>query len=121
LFIGCQQNPKFNVIHFTGYAEITSEDSVLLYENLKLFQDNPNVDVELNGYTDTIGPDSINLVKSQTRTDVIESWLVVNGISSLRLTAIGRGENNPVADNRTAEGRALNNRVEFIVGSTTYD
>jgi len=121
LFIGCQQNPKFNVIHFTGYTEIASEDSVLLYENLLTIQNNPGISVELKGYTDTIGPDSINLIKSQARADTIKTWLVIKGVSSIRLTATGHGENNPVADNRTAEGRAQNNRVEFIIGSTTYD
>jgi outer membrane protein OmpA-like peptidoglycan-associated protein len=115
LFIECQHNPEFNIIHFTGYAEIATEDSVLLYENLQIIQNNPGISVELNGYTDSIDSDSLNLIKSQDRADTIESWLVINGISSSRLTAIGRGENNPVADNRTSEGRALNNRIEFIV------
>jgi outer membrane protein OmpA-like peptidoglycan-associated protein len=115
LFSQCQHNLEFNVIHFTGYTEIAPEDSVLLSDNLQLLQDNPNINVELNGYTDSIDPDSWNLIKSQARADTIKSWLVINGISSLRITAIGHGENNPVGDNRTAEGRALNNRVEFIV------
>ncbi len=115
LFIKCQHNPEFNIIHFTGYADIAVEDSVLLYDNLQLLKDNPDISVELNGYTDSIDPDSLNLIKSQARADTIETWLVIKGISSIRLTALGYGENNPVGDNRTVEGRAQNNRVEFIV------
>jgi hypothetical protein len=121
LYIGCRHNPELNVIHFTGYTEIALEDSVLLYENLQTIQSNPGISVELNGYTDTIGPDSMNLVISQARADTLKTWLVIKGVSSIRLTATGHGENNPVGDNRTAEGRAQNNRVEFIIGSTTYD
>jgi outer membrane protein OmpA-like peptidoglycan-associated protein len=113
-FIACQHVLEFNAIHFVGYTEIAEEDSMLLYENLQIIQDNPDIDVELNGYTDTVGSDSSNLVKSQARADTIRFWLVRKGIDSTRLIAIGYGEANPVADNRTAEGRALNNRVEFI-------
>jgi OOP family OmpA-OmpF porin len=112
--MACQHVLQFNTIHFVGYTEIAEEDSVLLYDNLQIIQDNPNIDIELNGYTDTIGPDSVNLVKSQARADTIESWLVRKGITSTRLFAIGHGEADPVADNRTPEGRALNNRVEFV-------
>jgi len=112
--MACQHVLEFNAIHFVGYTEIAEEDSMLLYENLQIIQDNPDIDVELDGYTDTVGLDSFNLVKSQARADTIKSWLVRKGIDSSRLIAIGYGEANPVADNYTAEGRALNNRVEFV-------
>jgi hypothetical protein len=55
-----------------------------------------------------------NLAGSQIRADTIKSWLVQQGIDSLRLIAIGYGEANPIADNRTTEGRAQNNLVGFI-------
>jgi len=113
-FMACQHMLEFNTIHFVGYTEIAEEDSMLLYENLQIIQDNPNINVELDGYSDTIGSDSLNRVKSQARADTIKSWLVRKGIDSSRLIAIGYGEANPVADNRTAQGRALNNRVEFV-------
>ena len=71
--------PEFNIIHFAGYTEIAEEDSVLLYENLQIIQDNPDIDVELDGYTDTVGPDSFNLVKSQARADNSELSGIVAG------------------------------------------
>jgi len=113
-FMTCQDGLDLHTIRFVGYTEIAKEDSVLLYENLQLIQDNPDIDVELDGYTDTVGSDSLNLVKSQARADTIKSWLIRKGIASTRLIAIGYGEASPVADNRTVEGRALNNRVEFL-------
>ena len=110
----CHEEPEFHIIHFAQDTEIVETDSALLYENLETLEENNDVDVELAGYTDTIGSDSTNLVLSQARGDTIKSWLVRHGITSSRLTAIGYGESNPIGDNRTAEGRALNNRVEFI-------
>ncbi|HEX7319883.1 MAG TPA: OmpA family protein [bacterium] len=112
--VACQKEIEFNIIHFTGYTEIAVEDSALLYENLQLLQDHPKIDVELRGYTDSVGEDSVNMVKSHARADAIRAWLVSNGVDSLQLYAIGWGEDDPVGDNHTAEGRALNNRVEFV-------
>lgn len=51
---------------------------------------------------------------SLARADTVRLWLIRNSIDSVRLTTIGFGETEPVADNRTAEGRAQNDRVEFI-------
>ena len=112
--LACVEEPEFHTIHFSQDTEIVEADSALLYENLEILEENEGIDIELAGYTDTIGSDSTNLVLSQARADTIESWLVRHGITSSRLTAIGYGESNPIGDNRTAEGRALNNRVEFI-------
>ena len=116
LLIACDETPEFHIIHFShGTTEVVEADSALLYENLETLQDNTNVDVELAGYTDTIGSDSENMVLSQARADTIKSWLVQQGIASSRLTAVGYGESNPIGDNRTTEGRRLNNRVEFVI------
>jgi outer membrane protein OmpA-like peptidoglycan-associated protein len=112
--VACQKEIEFNVIHFTGYTDIAVEDSALLYENLQLIQDHPKMDIKLRGYTDSIGEDSVNMVKSYARADTINAWLVRNGVDSLRLLVIGCGEQDPIGDNHTAEGRALNNRVEFV-------
>ena len=113
--LGCQKGSEFCTIHFhANTTEIVEYDSSLLYQNLEILEDNPDVDVELAGHTNSVGSDSANLVLSQARADTVRLWLLRNEIDSLRLTAVGYGENNPVADNRTAEGRAENDRVEFI-------
>jgi outer membrane protein OmpA-like peptidoglycan-associated protein len=112
--VDCQRGPEFHIIHFAQDTQIVEADSALLYENMETLEENGDVDVELAGYTDTVGPYSFNLELSQARADTIKSWLVQHGVNSTRLTTVGYGEANSIGDNRTAEGRALNNRVEFI-------
>ncbi len=112
--LSCQKEVEFSVIHFTGYTDIAVEDSALLYENLQLIQDHPKVDVELRGYTDSVGGDSVNMVKSYARACTLKAWLVGNDIDEVRLLSVGYGEQDPVGNNQTAEGRVMNNRVEFV-------
>lgn len=70
----------------------------------------------VNGHTDSVGSDSRNLALSQQRSESILKWLVINNIISQELIQIRPfGKSKPVAPNRTAEGRALNRRVEMIV------
>lgn len=62
-----------------------------------------------------LNTDEYNLDLSKRRAQSVVSWLVGHGIAANRLTAQGFGKNNPVADNVTAQGRALNRRVEIAV------
>jgi outer membrane protein OmpA-like peptidoglycan-associated protein len=88
---------------------------VILEANLQEMADFPDVRVDLVGHTNSVGSDSANLVLSGERADTVYHWLVNNGISSTRLTMRAVGESDPVADNTTEEGRALNDRVEFVI------
>ena len=76
--------------------------------------DNSNIKVELRGYTDNTGSASANLELSQRRADAVKNWLANKGIAPSRIKAIGFGEANPIADNRTEQGRRLNRRIEFV-------
>ena len=67
------------------------------------------------GHTDSIGTDAYNDRLSLARAQAVKSYLVGLGIASDRITVEGRGEREPVADNKTAEGRAKNRRVEIKV------
>ncbi len=70
------------------------------------------------GHTDWIGPDAYNQALSVRRADAVKAYLVSKGVPANRITASGKGKSNPVADNRTAAGRALNRRVDVeIIGS----
>ncbi|MGH8432762.1 MAG: OmpA family protein, partial [Solimonas sp.] len=56
-----------------------------------------------------------NLALSQRRADAVKAWLVKDGIAAGRVQTLGRGENFPVGDNATEEGRRLNRRVEILI------
>ncbi len=72
-----------------------------------------NVDAEIQGHTDSVGSASYNQGLSERRAKSVVDYLVSNfGIAASRLSAVGYGEARPIADNGTAEGRALNRRAE---------
>ena len=80
----------------------------------KLMQEKPELNFEVQGHCDNTGSDSVNDPLSQKRAEAIVAALVGQGISKDRLTAVGKGSHEPVADNGTDEGRAKNRRVEFV-------
>ena len=84
-------------------------------EELRLFlEQNPRVTkLRIEGYTDNVGKAEDNQNLSGMRALAIKKWLVDKGIAKDRLIAAGLGQNKPVADNATAEGRAKNRRIEF--------
>ena len=73
----------------------------------------PNVRTEVEGHTDSVGSEVYNQALSQRRAESVASYLINHGVSSSRLEAKGLGESNPIADNSTEDGRALNRRVEL--------
>ena len=96
-------------------AKITDESYPILYNAVKTLLENPGIKIEIQGYTDNVGSEQYNLRLSQIRADFVKSYLISKGISPDRLQAVGYGESNPIADNRTAEGRAMNRRIEFKI------
>lgn len=79
-----------------------------------MMKENPHVSFDVVGHTDSQGSMRDNDELSQRRAQAIVDALVKQGISPTRLAAIGKGAREPIADNRTEEGRAQNRRVEFI-------
>lgn len=75
----------------------------------------PNVHLTIAGYTDNVGDEAANARLSKNRANAVRSKLVAEGVSPDRLSVEGYGEQNPVADNSTAEGRAENRRVALQV------
>ena len=99
----------------TNSDVIKSESEPALRELLQALQDSPNMNLLIEGHTDSTNTDQYNLSLSQRRAQSVIAWLVKNGIAKGRLTAKGFGESKPVADNSTMQGRALNRRVEVSV------
>jgi OOP family OmpA-OmpF porin len=84
-------------------------------EAARIVKDNPSIRVSVDGYTDSIGTEAYNLRLSERRARTVAEALVAEGVERSRLDVRGHGKSNPVADNRTAEGRAENRRVEIVV------
>jgi len=80
-----------------------------------LQEQDPNKKFVVEGHTDSIGSDYNNRRLSQQRADTVRSYLVSRGVPSEQISAVGKGESTPVADNKSAEGRANNRRVEIVV------
>ena len=74
-----------------------------------------SMNVQITGHTDSQGSDAINNPLSKDRADAVRDYLVAQGVPATRISTVGRGEHQPIADNTTAEGRAKNRRVEIFL------
>jgi OmpA-OmpF porin, OOP family len=79
----------------------------------RFLKENPTVRVEIGGHTDNVGTVSYNQQLSEKRAQAVNEYLKQNGIEAKRLIAKGYGQERPVADNKTEEGKQLNRRIEF--------
>jgi outer membrane protein OmpA-like peptidoglycan-associated protein len=74
-----------------------------------------DTDILLEGHTDSSGADDYNQALSERRAAAVKAFLVTHGVKGVRMTTIGYGESQPVADNETVEGRQANRRVEVAI------
>ena len=102
-----------NIGFQSGKAILTQESYPYLDQLVQLLNDNPNCWVKLDGHTDSTGSDAVNNKLSQKRVDSIRDYLIEKGINPNRIVAKGHGSSKPIAPNDTAEGRAMNRRVEI--------
>lgn len=96
-------------------AVIKKEYYPVLDEAVSVLQKHGDKQVSIEGHTCSIGTEQYNMKLSQRRADAVKKYLVGKGISAGRLTTIGYGESQPVADNKTKEGRKMNRRAELKV------
>ena len=98
----------------TGKPTIKPESTGEINRITKIMTDDPSIHFEVQGHCDNTGSDKVNDPLSQQRAEAIVAALVANGIDASRLSAVGKGAHEPIADNATDEGRAKNRRVEFV-------
>ncbi|NOT74473.1 MAG: OmpA family protein [Cyclobacteriaceae bacterium] len=104
-----------NIYFDFNKTTLKSESFIELNKVVSFLDENPTVEIEISGHTDSKGSDEYNLNLSQGRSQAVVEYLVTQNIDRGRLTAKGYGESKPIETNDTEEGRANNRRVEFTV------
>ena len=99
----------------SGKATIKATSYALLDQIAQTFIENEDYIIEVQGHTDTTGKAADNKKLSQARAEAVMMYLVKKGVSSTRMTAVGYGQEKPIADNKTKAGRQKNRRVEFVI------
>lgn len=102
----------------TNSANLKPESLAQLDALVEILKKYDGATLIIEGHTDNVGDDQYNQDLSQRRTDSVKAYLMSKGIMESRLIAIGYGESRPIADNKTAAGRAKNRRVEL---KTSYE
>ncbi|HOH79321.1 MAG TPA: OmpA family protein, partial [Candidatus Cloacimonadota bacterium] len=99
----------------TAKSNILPESIPKLEQAYAALTANPDVKILIVGHTDSDGSEASNMTLSKNRADAVKKWLVDKGIATDRIRTDGKGESQPKATNDTAEGKALNRRIEFVV------
>jgi outer membrane protein OmpA-like peptidoglycan-associated protein/tetratricopeptide (TPR) repeat protein len=104
-----------NVFFDVNKFELKPESQVELDNLVQLLKDNPTIKILIAGHTDNVGKPADNLALSNNRAKAVVTYLISKGIATTRLSSKGFGETQPVADNKTEDGRARNRRTEVKV------
>jgi len=97
----------------TGKSAIKSDSENIVEELYQMMNENPDLKILVEGHTDNVGNKSSNQSLSEKRAASLKTALVTKGISSSKIETVGFGQNQPLADNSTDEGRAKNRRIEI--------
>ena len=97
----------------TAMSVLTTNSYVVLDQVAASLVANPEIRIEIAGYTDNTGPTGVNLRLSQARAAAVRAYLARKGVRPSRMLARGYGSRGPIASNKTPAGRAQNRRVEL--------
>ncbi|MBL3600606.1 MAG: OmpA family protein [gamma proteobacterium endosymbiont of Lamellibrachia anaximandri] len=114
--LGCEQHVAIVLrgVNFkTNSDELTDDSAEILDRVAATLVANPDIAVEVSGHTDSDGDAVYNKDLSQRRAETVMAYLVINGVPADNLSAMGYGEENPMAGNDSPEGKAQNRRVEL--------
>jgi outer membrane protein OmpA-like peptidoglycan-associated protein len=106
-----------DVLFTTGRADLKPGATGNLDKLVAFLDKYPDRSVAIQGYTDSVGTEDYNQRLSERRADSVKSYLTGQGIGSTRLSALGKGRSDPVADNDSAAGRQQNRRVEVVISN----
>ena len=98
----------------TDKATLKADGKEAVAEITKALNTDKMLKISINGYTDNTGDEKHNLDLSKQRAETVKKELIKSGIDVNRLSSEGFGQNNPIADNNTEEGKSQNRRVELI-------
>jgi OOP family OmpA-OmpF porin len=97
-----------------GKADLKQDGTATVKEIAAMMKANPSLGLGVEGHTDNVGDAAANKKLSEARAKSVMSAILASGIDAGRLTAAGFGQERPVADNRSEDGRAKNRRVELV-------
>jgi outer membrane protein OmpA-like peptidoglycan-associated protein len=112
-FVQIATDSIFIIFFEQNSNDLTEETIKKLDRVFEILQKNPNAEIVLNGYSDSIGAASYNDMISEIRANAVKSYLVGKGIEPARIKAFGHGSQKFLGSNKSEEGRQLNRRVEI--------
>lgn len=104
-----------NILFITGSAKLQKSSYKGLDEVAKILNENPEMELNIDGHTDNVGSDAMNQTLSDNRAATVKNYFISKGIAEERIKSAGHGETQPIADNKTAAGRQKNRRVELLL------
>ncbi len=104
-----------NVFFATGSYKLLAKSNASLNEVAALLKADESLMLDIDGHTDEVGSNESNLKLSESRAGSVRTYLIGKGIPESRMKSTGFGEEKPIADNKTAAGRAKNRRTEMTL------
>ena len=98
----------------TGKSDIKAESQKVIDEIVEMLKTNASLKVSIEGHTDNVGNAASNKTLSESRAKAVMNAIIAKGIDKARLTSKGWGQEKPIADNGTDDGKAKNRRVEIV-------
>jgi OmpA-OmpF porin, OOP family len=104
-----------NIYFEVSKSDLLNASFAELNKLVTMMEDNPLMEIRLEGHTDVVGDPEANLELSQDRVDACQTYLVKQGIASRRIQHVGYGDTRPIVKKGTDEERKVNRRVEFVI------
>lgn len=103
------------ILFDTGKSDLKDAARTNIQNLAATMKNNPETNIMVVGHTDAVGSDDYNFSLSQQRANAVKAYAAAQGIASSRLTTVGKGEAEPIADNTSEAGKAQNRRVEIVI------